>query len=466
MKYDINNAPLSWRHIWIVGVASLGQLIGTGLATLVSVIIPLYQINAHPELSSFMQGLVGAMDLIGIMVGSAILGKLSDKYGYLLFFRLCPALICGAAVVSLLISDLWVLIVALFFMGFGIGGEYSLDSDYISELMPTKWRFIMVGSAKAASALGNIGVAGICYLIVRGWTDPNLWPHLMWIMIFISGLMFILRLRFWESPKWLAGHGKLKEAQEDLERFLGPNVTISLEDGISNKTSSPESQVSVEKLKNSDKGNFFTRNWKKIIYTGLPWACEGLGVYGIGVFLPILVMALGIEHITPGELPIAHVASSVKITLWISCIILPGFVLGLFLINKMNGGRIQVVGFLLSALSLFILLLAYRNHWAAWISIVAFMTFELFLNMGPHLMTYVLPSKVYPVDIRGQGSGIAASIGKIGAVLGVFFIPILLKNGGSSLVLIVSIIVMLIGGVITWLFDPARKWNADMEKSE
>ena len=85
------------------------------------------------------------------------------------------------------------------------------------------------------------------------------------------------------------------------------------------------------------------------------------------------------------------------------------------------------------------------------------MGFELFLNMGPHLMTYILPSKVYPEQIRGQGSGMAASIGKVGAVLGVFFIPILLKSGGTDSVLIVSIIVMLVGGLVTWIFKSRRQ---------
>ena len=69
-------------------------------------------------------------------------------------------------------------------------------------------------------------------------------------------------------------------------------------------------------------------------------------------------------------------------------------------------------------------------------------------------MTYVLPSKIYPVKDRGAGTGIAASIGKIGAVLGVFFIPVLLKAGGADLVLIVSIAVMLIGGIVTDMFRP------------
>lgn len=454
MAYTIDNAPLSWRHYFITGVASLGQLIGTGLATLVSVIIPLYQLIAHPELSSMMQGLVGAMDLIGIMVGSTILGKLSDKYGYLLFFRLCPIIICISAIVALIFPTLPILIICLFMMGFGIGGEYSLDSDYISELMPTKWVFLMVGGAKAASALGNIGVAAVCFLIVRTWTDPSLWPHLLWIIVAISGLMIILRVKFWESPKWLLEHNEPKQAQIDVHHFLGPNIDVSQSDVAAHMA---EKQAQSQASQDSKQESFFKRNWKKIIFTGIPWACEGLGVYGIGVFLPILVMALGLEHTSAGT-PIAHVASSVEITLWISCIILPGFILGLALINHVDGAKIQWVGFLLSAASLLILLLAYDHHWPKWISIIAFMAFELFLNMGPHLMTYVLPPKVYPVADRGLGSGIAASLGKVGAVLGVFFIPILLHAGGSSLVLIVSIVVMLLGGVITFLFNPERNF--------
>lgn len=454
MSYTIDNAPLTWRHYFITGVASLGQLIGTGLATLVSVIIPLYQLVAHPELSSFMQGLVGAMDLIGIMVGSTIIGKLSDHFGYLFFFRACPALVLTAGIITLLFPSLTVLLVCLFFMGFGIGGEYSLDSNYISELMPTKWSFFMVGLAKAASALGNILIALVCFLMVRVWTTAVLWPHLVWTMIVISGLMILLRIRFWESPKWLIAHGKYAQAEKDVHRFLGPDVNIVIPEPQPHATEVTADETNFDKEK--PEPGFFRRNWKNIILTGVPWACEGLGVYGIGVFLPILVMALGLEHLAPGETPIEHVSSSVEITLWISCIILPGFVLGLWLIKKALPENIQWWGFLLSGASLLVLLLAYDHHWAKWISILAFMSFELFLNMGPHLMTYVLPPKVYPIRDRGLGSGIAASLGKVGAVLGVFFIPVLLNAGGSSLVLIVSIIVMLVGGVVTFIFSPQR----------
>lgn len=441
--------PLGARHAWVVFVASLGQLIGTGVATLAGIVIPMLNIITRPELSSGLQGLIGAMDLIGIVVGSVFFGKMIDRYGYLLFFRLCPAIVLAASVVAALVPDVAVLMICLFVIGFGIGGEYSLDSNYISELMPVKWKSFMVGLAKAVSAFGNILVAGICYLLIIHWKKASDWPDLMWISAAMAALMLICRIWFYQSPKWLEQHGRMQQARIAAEKFLGPDVMLSPEEA---QPSTPTANSA------GSSGSFLLKNWKQIILTGIPWACEGLGVYGIGIFLPILVMSLGIEHVSHSAQPIMHVASSVEITFFISCIILPGFLLGLWFIQrKDNICKMQSWGFMLCAVALVVLLLASKFHWPSWISIIAFMAFELFLNMGPHLVTYVLPPKVYPVAVRGFGTGIAASLGKVGAVLGVFFIPVLLKVGGNELMLIVSAITMVVGAVVTTLFAKILK---------
>lgn len=440
--------PLGRHHAWVVFVASLGQLIGTGVATLAGVIIPMLNIVMKPGLSSTMQGVIGSMDLIGIAIGSVILGKMTDKYGYILIFRLCPALVLAGSAVAALVHNDVVLIVCLFFVGFGIGGEYSLDSNYISELMPVKWKSFMVGLAKTASAFGNILVAGVCYLIIIMTDKAQDWPDLMWVSAAIAALMLITRIWFYQSPKWLEEHGQRARAEEMLQKFLGTNVQLASEPEAGTQDNSQRK----DNVKENQR-SFFTSNWRRIVLTGIPWACEGLGVYGIGVFLPILVMSLGIEHVNKQMSPIMHVASSVEVTFYISCIILPGFLLGLWLIHKKaDVCTMQTWGFIACAAALVILLLASLFHWAQWISIIAFMAFELFLNMGPHLVTYVLPPKVYPVATRGFGTGIAASLGKIGAVLGVFFIPLLLHAGGASLVLTVSAAVMGVGAIVTFLF--------------
>ncbi len=449
-KYLISQMPLTARHYWIVFVASLGQLIGTAVATIAGIIIPMMNIVMHPELSSAMQGLIGCMDLVGIVFGSVIFGKLSDRYGYLFFFRFCPAIILLFSILAALVPNVPVLLISLFFIGLGIGGEYSLDSNYISELLPQKYRALMIGVAKTAASFGNIIAAGVCFLLILDWKNAERWPDLMWIIAAVSLLMLICRIWFYQSPKWLELQGKYTQAQKAAEEFLGNDVEIE------KPAPSPitNNQNNEKKEGKSSLLSFIKNNWNGVILSGLPWACEGLGVYGIGVFLPILVMALGIEHISDAESPIMHVANSVEVTFWISCIILPGFVLGLYLINrKMNLSRIQVVGFWLCAISLIILLVAFHFKWNKWISISAFMAFELFLNMGPHLITYVLPPKIFPVEVRGVGSGIAASIGKVGAVVAVFIIPVLLHWGGPVLVLLVSAVVMLSGGILTQIYS-------------
>lgn len=447
---NIATMPMTWRHYKIVGIASLGQLIGTAVATIVGIIIPMLNIILHPELSGFMQGLIGAIDLAGICIGAVIFGRLSDKYGYLLFFRLCPLLIFVASTIAVFVNDVATLTVCLFFVGFGIGGEYSLDSDYVSELMPDRYKSLMVGITKAASAFGNIIAAAICFGLLMYWKDAEFWSRLMWIISIIAAVMFLLRIRFYQSPGWLISKGKYNEAREVVKKFLGNNVDITIPQ--------PQAAPAPAPTQKSNLFEFIGKNWRKVMLSGVPWACEGLGVYGIGVFLPILVMALGLEHNIPGQAAIYHVADSVKITLYISCIILPGFIFGLWLINK---GRsitaIQTWGFLLCTISLGILMPAYSLHWNKWIAIGAFMGFEFFLNMGPHLITYVLPPRIYKVSERGQGVGLAAAVGKIGAVLAVFIIPILLDAGGAMLVLGVSAAVMAVGAIITFMFRNVKQ---------
>ena len=164
---NVADMPLRWGHFRVLIVASLGQAIGQGLATLVGIIIPMMQLMMHPELSAGMQGILGCTSLIGLMIGAIVFGKLSDRYGYLLFFRLCPLLMIAASLVAYFYHPIPVLLICLFVMGFAVGGEYSLDSDYISELMPNRWKLFMVRTAKASASHGGAIVATACFFLIK-----------------------------------------------------------------------------------------------------------------------------------------------------------------------------------------------------------------------------------------------------------------------------------------------------------
>ena len=100
------------------------------------------------------------VELIGIMVGSFVIGKLADKDGYLPFLRLSSILVFIGALVVYVTGSIDLLIHSLFVMGFGIGGDFALDSDYVDEVMPKRWQETMVGITKSFSALGNLSAGG------------------------------------------------------------------------------------------------------------------------------------------------------------------------------------------------------------------------------------------------------------------------------------------------------------------
>ena len=434
----MDTMPLRWGHFRVLIVASLGQITGAGLATLVGIVLPMIQIFRHPELTSFQQGAVAATSLVGIMFGSMLFGAWSDKKGYLFFFRFCPALILAAALLAYFSDSLSGLVAGLLLMGMGIGGGYSLDSDYISEIMPRRWRLLMVGVAKASSSLGNIVIAAVCFFLLRAWNDPHDWNRLLLLVAALAIIMLLCRIRFEQSPGWLIARDRVAEAEKAVRYFLGPDVEID----------ELRSRPKREETRKATWSSLFRKgNVRKVIFSGIPWACEGLGVYGIGVFLPVLVMALGLE--SASESAFHQITESVLLTTWINLVILPGFVLGLLLVNRWYHVRTQTWGFILCAAGMGILLAAYELHGPVWVSVAGFMLFELFLNAGPHLMTFIIPPQIYSVAERGSGTGLATAFGKLGAVLGVLFIPMLLKWGGAELVLWVTIGVQLAGASVT-----------------
>ena len=204
-------------------------------------------------------------------------------------------------------------------------------------------------------------------------------------------------------------------------------------------------------------------NLRRSIFCGVPWACEGYAVYGVGVFLPVLIMSLGLSRGEVGT--IAHTASSVQLSAYINLFVAVGFALGLAVVRRSSHIRQQSLGFAAAAVGLLLLMLGNMMHLPRWMMIAGFVVFEIFLNAGPHLITFVLPAQIYPIADRGAGAGLAAAMGKAGAVVGVFTIPLVMKWGGVNLVLAVTLLLQIVGVLVTAtlgrdiLGERSRPWS-------
>ena len=268
----LDTMPLRFGHFRVLITTAMGQFLGAAVATLSGVLIPLLAIVQHHELDSVTQGLIASMELIGIMVGSFVIGKLADKDGYLPFLRLSSILVFIGALVVYVSGSIDLLIPSLFVMGFGIGGDFALDSDYVDEVMPKRWQETMVGITKSFSALGNLSAAGgFLFLCSIEWT-AEIWRQIFLFVVFLSFLMIISRLFFFKSPGFLIAKGKFDEARQVVKAMLGSDVEIP--SSYLEKSAPASNGAKVDLFKGE--------NLQKVIFSGVPWGCSGLGVYGIG----------------------------------------------------------------------------------------------------------------------------------------------------------------------------------------
>jgi MFS family permease len=86
-----------------------------------------------------------------------------------------------------------------------------------------------------------------------------------------------------------------------------------------------------------------------------------------------------------------------------------------------------------------------------------------FIQFGPNMTTFVLPSEVFPVSMRTTGHGVAAGIGKLGAFVGVFLVPVLQDHIGLRGLLAVAGVSALLGIAVTTLLpEPAGRTLEDV----
>lgn len=450
MMVTIPQLKVGRRHLWILAVASAEQVMANVLTAVVGAMLPMMKLfylqSGTAEPSSVVQGCLAAAGLAGIAAGAPIVGAIADRRGNLWLFRLCGVLIMlGGLGAWLLHGSLWLTIGSLFVAGLGIGGGYSLDDVYISELMPAGRRLFMIGVAKTIAAFGIFWGGLLAYAVVHMWPEAVSWRYCASIVA-VSGLLITLsRIRWWGSPRWLMLHGRQAEADAAAESFFGPGVRPAP------LPTNPPEKLTIRQLLRG-KGLW------KLILTGFPWALEGVGAYGVGTFMPVLLMALGLHIGAADATGVAHIEHSVLLSALIGFFMTPGFALGLWLMCKMHHTKMLARGFVASFGCIVLLGATYFLHWPAWVGIVSLALYEMIFSAGPALITFVLPAEVYTVPERGTGSGLSASVGKVGAVLGVFFIPVIMKSGGAGAVLLFCALVMLAGAAVTaW---SARKVSA------
>src|SRR5882757_2232540 len=166
-----------------------------------------------PDLATF-----GFATFLGLFVGALVFSTLADRVGrrpiftYSLIWYAVATLIMGAQADALWIC-LWRLIAAI-----GVGAEIIAVDSYISEMLPKSMRGRGFAISKAIQYTA-VPVAGILATLLAKKTVGSLqgWQVMLVVPSVGALLIWWVRRGLPESPRWLAGQGRLAEAQAILE---------------------------------------------------------------------------------------------------------------------------------------------------------------------------------------------------------------------------------------------------------
>ena len=271
----------------------------------------------------------------------------------------------------------------------------------------------------------------------------------------IIGRFFIV-----QSPLWLMFRGRVKEAEIATERLLLREPAYPKEVVLHREQARDKHHE--HQWGEAPWSALFQRiNLDRTILASVPWFLQDLGTYGIGMFTPtILATVIGASVAQPrnvAELIQSDILAT-KGAAFIDVLLIVGIALAVLL--QILGFFGCAVGLLLATLSLHV-----GGTLSGVLLFAGFMLFSFMTNIGPNAMTYLIAGEVFPTSIRGTGAGFAASFAKIGAVLTAFLFPILLKDIGTDLLLLILIATSLVGALVTWRYAIETK-GISLEKIE
>ena len=165
-----------------------------------------------------------------MFIGAAGQGQFTDRWGRKTVYQFNLLLFGIFTILGAFAPTVWWLVAARFIAGIGLGGEQPLAFAYAGEYSPKAIRGRILA---IVHFIGGACVWPIASLFTLFFRDSIGWRG-VWIVIGIGALVVWL-FRFWlpESPRYLATHGKGKEALDVLGRLgiAGPKEPLTTERG-------------------------------------------------------------------------------------------------------------------------------------------------------------------------------------------------------------------------------------------
>lgn len=386
------------------------------------------QLTPAMQLTPFMAGMIGGSALLGLFLGSLVLGWISDHIGRQKIFTFSFVLITIASFLQFYATSPEQLIGLRILIGIGIGiglgGDYSVGHTLLAEFSPRRHRGILLGAFSVVWTIGYVlaSLAGHHFIT----ESPDAWRWLLASAALPALLITLLRWGMPESPRWLLRQGRFAEAHAIVHRYLGPHVLLG-------------DEVSAASGKHI-KTLFSPLYWRRTAFNSIFFVCLVIPWFVIYTWLPTIAQTIGLEN-------------ALTASLLLNALLIVGALLGLVLTHLLAHRRFLLGSFLLLAATL--LVMAFLPSGSPF-TLLLFVLFSTTISAVSNLVG-ILPAESFPTDIRSLGVGFATAMSRLGAAISTGLLPWTLAQWGMQVTLLLLAGVLLIGFVVTWLWAPETK---------
>jgi putative MFS transporter len=369
----------------------------------------------------------------GLFVGTMLFGFAADRLGRRTIFTLSLLWYTVASVIMAFQTDAFGLNFWRFISGIGVGVELVTIDTYLAELVPKSFRGRAFAYNQALQFTAVPVVAFLAWQLVpaaplglEGWR----WV----VLIGALGAVFVwwIRLRVPESPRWLATHGRLEEAEAivaDLERRIAAETKSRLD-----TVSAPSLEAPRGRLAEIFDSSYRSRTAMMIVFN----IFQAVGFYGFANWVPTLLIEQGVE-----------VTRSLQYTFIIAIAAPFGPLLGALLADRFE--RKYLLASAALGVGLFGLLFSQMRVAALLILCGVLVTLA---NNAMSFLYHAYQCEIYPTRIRALAVGFVYSWSRLSTVLSAFVIAFILGRFGAAGVFAFIAGSMLIAALSILLFGP------------
>jgi putative MFS transporter len=428
----LDRLPISafhYRIFWLIGAGMFFDGFDIYLASSVLAATTQTKFSTLPQNLQFI-----SLTLVGMTIGGLVTGFLGDRFGRRFTYQFNLLVFGLASLAAAFAQDMNQLIACRFVQGVGFGAEIVVGYGTLTEFVPPKTRgrwlafmsFLVVAGFPATALLG--------YLVIPtfGWRP-------MFVVAGVGALVvWYLRKRLPESPRWLESKGRTAEAEA---------LMLSIEKEVAAGAALPAPAVPVHTAPITAMAMLRPPLLQRMVVGSWVLITINTLVFTFVIFLPQFFLRQGLT-----------ISQSLGYTVALAVGSLVGCAVGAWAADAI-GRRPSIIG---ASIVTIVTGWIYAQFSAASDpAIVLGVGFVLIVAIYVQLaiLIAVYTPELFPTEIRLRANGICHTLGRLATVFSPFIAGALMAryNLPGVIGLMTGLLVVQIAVVWAWGIEPARR---------